>query len=154
MIARKQEQGTCYSYMRFSSPEQAKGDSLRRQTAARDAFLQQTGLILDDKLRFVDEGISGFKGKHRSDNNALGYFLSLVHSGRIPAGSFLLVESLDRLSREDVDDALRLLLSLTGAGIKVVQLLPLEVIYQKPVDPMKLVMGIMEMSRGNSESRM
>jgi hypothetical protein len=28
-----------YSYLRFSSPKQAAGDSIRRQTAAREAWL-------------------------------------------------------------------------------------------------------------------
>ena len=30
---------TAYSYIRFSHPDQAKGDSLRRQEEARDAWL-------------------------------------------------------------------------------------------------------------------
>lgn len=146
---------TAYSYMRFSTPEQRKGDSIRRQTAVLEAFVERHKLDLDTTLRFVDAGVSGHKGLHRSsDKYALGYFLSLVKSGRIAAGSYLIVESLDRLSREDVDEALELLLSLTRSGIKVVQLLPAELIYQKPVEPMKLMMGIMELSRGNSESRM
>lgn len=146
---------TAYSYMRFSTPDQRKGDSIRRQTAFLDAFVERNSLQLDTSLRFVDAGVSGHKGLHRSsDKYALGYFLSLVKSGRIAPGSYLIVESLDRLSREDVDEALELLLSLTRSGIKVVQLLPAEVIYQKPVEPMKLMMGIMELSRGNSESRM
>lgn len=147
--------GTAYSFQRFSSPEQRKGDSIRRQTELRDAYLKRTKLTLDTSLKFVEEGTSAYHGKHRSsDKYALGYFLSLVQSGRIQPGSTLIVESLDRLTREDVDDGLQLLLSLTNAGIRVVQLLPTEVVYAKPVDPMRLVMGIMELSRGNSESRM
>lgn len=144
-----------YSYMRFSTTEQRKGDSIRRQSALRDAFVERQKLRLDTTLTFVDAGVSGHKGRHRSsDKYALGYFLSLVKTGRIAAGSYLIVESLDRLSREDVDEALELLLSLTRSGIKVVQLLPAEVVFQKPVEPMKLMMGIMELSRGNSESKM
>src|SRR5262249_37776328 len=115
--------GIAYSYQRFSSPEQHKGDSLRRQTTLRDQFVERNKLQLDASLRLVDAGVSGFRGRHRSDDkHALHYFLSLVKSGRIAPGSFLIVESLDRLSREDVDEALQLLLSLTNAGIKVVQL--------------------------------
>lgn len=144
-----------YSYMRFSTTEQRKGDSVRRQTALRDAFVERYKLRLDTSLTFVDAGVSGHRGRHRSsDKFALGYFLSLVKTGRIASGSYLIVENLDRLSREDVDEALELLLSLTRSGIKVVQLLPSEVVFQKPVEPMKLMMGIMELSRGNSESRM
>ncbi|HEX3152690.1 MAG TPA: recombinase family protein [Gemmataceae bacterium] len=156
MAAKKRlEPAVAYSYQRFSSPEQRKGDSIRRQAHATEAWCSRNKVRLDDKLRFVDAGVSSFRGKHRSsDKFALGYFLSLVQSGRIKSGSYLVLESLDRLSREDVDEALRLLLSLTGAGIRVVQLSPVEVEYQKPVDMTKLIMGIMEMSRGNSESKM
>lgn len=144
-----------YSYQRFSSPEQGKGDSLIRQNAALQSFLERNQLALDDSLRFVDPGVSGFRGKHRADDKTdLGRFLALVQSGRVPRGSYLIVESLDRLSREDVDEALQLLLSLTNSGIRVVQLHPTEIVYQKPVEMMKLVMGIMELARGNSESQM
>ena len=144
-----------FSYLRFSTPEQAKGDSLRRQTDLRDDWLRRhPDAELDTSLRMTDLGVSAFKGKHRSDKAALGRFVAEVEAGRVPPGSYLLVENLDRLSREDVDDALELLLSLTRRGIKVVQLSPVEVVYQKPVEPMKLLMGIMEMSRGNSESLM
>lgn len=147
--------GTAYSYMRFSTPDQRKGDSIRRQTAVLEAYVERHRLRLDTSLTFIDAGVSGHRGLHRSsDKYALGHFLSLVTSGRIAAGSYLIVESLDRLSREDIDEALELLLSLIRSGIKVVQLLPAEIVYEKPVEPMKLMMGIMELSRGHSESRM
>ncbi|KVR83488.1 recombinase family protein [Burkholderia vietnamiensis] len=47
-----------YSYLRFSTPEQAQGDSFRRQTALAEAYAQQHGLELDTTLRFADEGVS------------------------------------------------------------------------------------------------
>src|ERR1700758_3473375 len=49
-----------YSYIRFSSPEQAKGDSLRRQTEAAEAYAKERGLSLDSSLTFRDLGISAF----------------------------------------------------------------------------------------------
>ncbi len=143
-----------YSYQRFSSPEQGKGDSLRRQDEALRAFLTRHSLRLDESLRMVDAGVSGFKGKHRDDTTALGHFLSLVQSGRVPRGSYLIVESLDRLSREEVKKALKLLLGLLEAEIRVVQLFPTEVIYDGDTDPIKLIIAIVELSRGNSESQM
>jgi DNA invertase Pin-like site-specific DNA recombinase len=101
-----------------------------------------------------DEGVSGFSGRNRSDKAALGAFLSLVRAGEIPRGSYLLVESLDRLSREEAVPALSLLLELIQAGIRVVQLLPSEVVYDERANPMALMMAIMELSRGHSESKM
>ncbi|OWK37904.1 recombinase family protein [Fimbriiglobus ruber] len=142
-----------YSYMRFSTIDQEEGDTIRRQTAMRDAFVKRHGLELDNKIKLIDRGVKSFRGQNRNDKHALGQFLALVQTGKIRPQSWFIVESLDRLSREDVDEALQLLLSLTNAGIRVVQLLPVEVIYQKPVDAMRLIIGIMEMSRANTESK-
>jgi DNA invertase Pin-like site-specific DNA recombinase len=36
-----------YSYLRFSTPEQSKGDSLRRQTSMADEYATRHGLRLD-----------------------------------------------------------------------------------------------------------
>jgi DNA invertase Pin-like site-specific DNA recombinase len=147
---------TAYSYTRFSSPEQAKGDSIRRQTNLRDAWLLKSGAMLDTSIVLRDAGVSAFSGGHRDnpDRHALAAFLELVKKGRIPKGSFLIVESLDRLTREHIRPALTLLLNLIDAGIRIVQLLPVEHVYDESVDPMTLVMAIMELSRGHSESKM
>jgi DNA invertase Pin-like site-specific DNA recombinase len=143
-----------YSYQRFSSAEQRKGDSLRRQQQSLEAFLRRHDLDLDDRLLFVDAGVSGFRGRHRSDTSALGQFLQLVEKGQIARGSYLIVESLDRISREEVNRALSLLLNLIEAGIRVVQLSPTEVIYQAGASATQLIIAIIELSRGNSESEM
>jgi len=147
---------TAYSYQRFSSPEQARGDSLRRQSEARDRWLATSGAVLDTSLVMTDRGVSAYSGAHRSnpERNALAAFLEHVKSGRVRRGSYLIVESLDRLTREHIRPALTLLLNLIDAGVKVVQLLPVEAVYDEAVEPMGLMMAIMELSRGNSESRM
>jgi len=87
----KKSQPVAYSYVRFSSPEQAKGDSLRRQFELRDAWVKRTGAILDNSLTLRDEGVSAFNGTHRGnpDRHALAAFLELVRSGRIARGSYL-----------------------------------------------------------------
>jgi DNA invertase Pin-like site-specific DNA recombinase len=144
-----------FSYLRFSSPEQAKGDSVRRQTEWREAWLgRHPDAVLDTSVTLHDKGVSGFTGKHREnpDRHALAAFLKLVEAGRIPEGSYLLIENLDRLSREHIRPALTLLLNLIEAGIRVVQLMPAEQIFDKNVEPMQLMMAIMELSRGHSES--
>ena len=61
--------------------------------------------------------------------------------------------TLDRLSREHIRPALALLLNLIEAGVRVVQLMPVEAVYDDKVEPMQLMMAIMELSRGNNESR-
>lgn len=110
---------TAYSYIRFSSPEQAKGDSLRRQIERSAEYARAHGLELDHSLR--DLGVSGFKGANRHFG-ALARFLTLVEAAKIERGSYLLVESLDRLSREEVLKALQLFLAIIHGGITVVTL--------------------------------
>lgn len=153
-MARKPASPLCYSYARFSSKQQAKGDSLRRQAEARDAWLARMGLTLDESLVMTDEGVSAFRGGNQDnpDRNALAAFLELVKGGKVPRGSYLLCESLDRLSREHIRPALTLLLNLIDAGVRVVQLIPVEAVYDEKVEPMMLMQAIMELSRGNSES--
>ena len=87
-----------FSYLRMSTEEQLKGDSPRRQKTAA-AYAEEHNWELVDSLENI--GISAFKGKNRKAG-ALKVFLDLVEKGKIPSGSFLLVESLDHLSRERV----------------------------------------------------
>lgn len=111
-----------YSYLRFSTPEQAKGDSFRRQTALAEAYALKKGLHLDDTLNLRDVGVSAFRGSN-SINGHLGKFREHVASGEVPQGSYLLVESLDRLSREEVGSAQLSFLNLLESGVRVVTLL-------------------------------
>jgi DNA invertase Pin-like site-specific DNA recombinase len=155
-MARQKQGGLGYSYLRFSHPDQGKGDTLRRQTKLREDWLARNGVKLDTSLTLEDKGVSAYNGDHRDnpDRHALATFLHLVKQGRIPRGSYLIVESLDRLSREDIIPALSLVLNLIQAEIRIVQLLPAEVIYDSRSNPMHLMMAIMELSRGHSESVM
>lgn len=141
-----------YSYLRFSSPQQANGDSIRRQTQAREDWLAANPAVtLDKSLKMTDAGRSGFKRKDW-DAYALAQFVAHVKSGRVEPGSYLLVENLDRLSRESAGEATELFLSIVNRGITVVQLSPAVLEFRKPVDMMSLMFAIVELSRGHSES--
>src|SRR5262245_27895429 len=96
------------SYIRFSDQPQQQGDTLRRQTAGTERWCERNGFRLDTSLTVRDLGVSAFRGKHRSDKAALGQFLEAVRRGKVPRGSFLVIENLDRLSREEERPALRL----------------------------------------------
>ncbi len=110
-----------YSYIRFSTPEQRKGDSLKRQEREAKKYAEKLGLTLDDSQKFKDLGKSGYKGFNRH-YGALKKFIDLVDKGEIPKGSLLIVEHLDRLSREKVMDALPLFINLLKKEIKIVTL--------------------------------
>jgi hypothetical protein len=113
-----------YSYLRFSSPQQADGDSLRRQTESREKWLTaHPGIPLDTSLVLEDRGRSAFRRKDW-DTYALAEFLRHVESGRVAAGSYLLVENLDRLSREHVRTGVKLFIGLLDHKINIVTLCP------------------------------
>lgn len=80
-----------YSYVRFSTPKQAQGDSYRRQIQQAKDYCVAHNLALDDKT-IEDFGVSAFRGSNRTDG-ALGRFIDAVKSGEIERGSYLLVES-------------------------------------------------------------
>jgi DNA invertase Pin-like site-specific DNA recombinase len=143
---------TAYSYIRFSHPDQAKGDSIRRQAAERDAWLAlHPEVILDTSLKLEDRGRSGFK-RVNFDRYALAELLRLVERGRVQRGSYLLLENLDRLSREDEVPAVHLLTSILMAGIVVVQLSPSELLLTDKSDGFTVMRAVMELSRGHGES--
>jgi len=143
---------TAYSYIRFSTPAQLKGDSLRRQLARSEKFAAQHHLTLDTSLR--DLGLSGFRGVHRH-KGALASFLAKIESGEIERGSWLIVENLDRLSREDVLDALELFLRIINAGV-IVATLSDDMIYSRETingRPNDLTVSIAAMAKANRESK-
>jgi DNA invertase Pin-like site-specific DNA recombinase len=141
-----------YSYIRFSSPEQQKGDSLRRQTEATEAWCKRNGVRLDTSLTLRDLGKSAFRGSHRDDKAALGAFLRAINQGKVKKGSYLVLENLDRLSREQEVPACHLLTSILMAGVKVVQLFPGEMILTEQSNGWELMRAVMELSRGHGES--
>jgi DNA invertase Pin-like site-specific DNA recombinase len=141
-----------FSYVRFSTPEQLKGDSLRRQVEGTEAWCRRNGVALDTSLTLRDLGKSAFRGSHRDDKAALGAFLRAVNQGKVPKGSFLVVENLDRLSREQEVPACHLLTSILMAGVKVVQLFPAEMVLTEQSNGWELMRAVMELSRGHGES--
>ena len=145
-----------YSYIRFSTPEQLKGDSLRRQLDLSARYAKEHGLVLDEKLTFRDLGVSAFDKSNLGSGGKLRKFLDAVDGGHIPQGSFLLVESLDRLSRAEIREAFRVFTSILDKGITIVTLAD-EMTYSPSSDnPNKdftsLVISLAIMSRAHEES--
>ena len=89
-----------YSYLRFSDAKQAAGASSERQRAYAQEWAKQNGLRLDESLSMRDEGLSAFHQKHVK-RGALGAFLKAIEDEKVPIGSVLVVEGLDRLSRAE-----------------------------------------------------
>ena len=109
-----------YSYQRFSTKDQAGGDSLRRQTEMARRYAEENGYDLDTSLELQDLGVSGFKGANRAKGR-LGDFLRMVKAGQIAGGSALFIEALDRYSRSNpIEALLELFQRLISYGIIVI----------------------------------
>lgn len=141
-----------YSYLRMSNADQIQGDSLRRQLERTRSYAEMHGLTLDDSLR--DLGVSAYHGRNRL-TGALARFLRLAEQGSVPAGSYLIVENLDRLSREAPRKALQPFLDLIESGIRIVTLSDEQVYDSARLDrePWGLMASLMVMTRANEESR-
>jgi DNA invertase Pin-like site-specific DNA recombinase len=106
-----------YVYIRYSTEKQGDGTSYDRQIRMARAYCPT--LIEDEDHIFFDEGKSAYKGKHLKAGGELKRFYDRVKSGQIPEGSTLLVEAMDRLSRQGMWTGFDKLRELTDAGITV-----------------------------------
>jgi DNA invertase Pin-like site-specific DNA recombinase len=141
-----------FSYIRFSSIKQELGDSLRRQLSLAEDYAARHKLTLDTSS-YRDLGLSAFKGKNAVEG-ALSAFIEAIDTGLVPKGSMLLVESLDRLSREYVDVALELFLNITRKGVTIVTLKDGQVYSKDSIREnwTKLIIALAEMARSHEES--
>jgi DNA invertase Pin-like site-specific DNA recombinase len=142
-----------YSYLRFSTPEQSKGDSFRRQVKMATDYAREHNLELDEELTFRDEGVSGYRGKN-SDVGQLGAFLEAVEVGRVERGAVLLVEQLDRLSRQVPRRAVKVLEDIVDRGVSVVTLADRQEYTADRLDndSMALIMVVLTSLRAHEES--
>lgn len=113
-----------YSYTRFSSDKQMSGNSLQRQTEAIESWIHtnNVNIPIDDTLHLRDLGVSAWTGANTEADAALGGFLKAVEEGRVPPKSYLILEKLDRLSRQKVTIAIGILTSIINHGITIVTL--------------------------------
>src|SRR4051812_22462737 len=106
------------SYIRFSTQKQEHGFSLVRQLEGTKSFCRRHNLFLDESLTVKDLGQSAFKGKN-ADSGNLGVFLNAVREKKIARGTVLVVEALDRLTRNNIVEASHLLTDILRQGIDV-----------------------------------
>lgn len=145
--------GLVYSYLRFSDPKQSTGSSTDRQLAYAEKWASEHGLQLDSSLTLRDEGLSAYHQQHIK-SGALGVFLRAVEDGRVPHGSVLIVEGLDRLSRAEPIQAQAQLAQIVNAGITVVTASDGKAYSRARLkeNPMDLVYSLLVMIRAHEES--
>lgn len=141
-----------YSYIRMSTQDQLKGDSLRRQLARSREYAERQGLELIES--FDDLGVSAYRGTN-AEFGELSRFKNLVDSGEIERGSYLIVESMDRLSRDKAPKAFRRLSEIIDSGITLVTLDDGQVYSDQTFEQesFKLFMALGSMMRAHEESK-
>jgi DNA invertase Pin-like site-specific DNA recombinase/prefoldin subunit 5 len=135
----------------MSTDLQLKGDSRRRQLEASQEYAERNELDLADDAQLEDIGISAFKGANVKEG-ALGRFLEAVEQGAVARGSYLIVESLDRISREHVLAAQAVFLRIIQAGINLVTLTDGRVYRAGETNLGDLVISLVIMSTAHEES--
>lgn len=142
-----------YSYIRFSSKKQASGDSLNRQTQSAIKYIQnnpQLNLSLDTKLNMHDIGVSAYNSDNITKGN-LGKFIEAISEGKIEVGSYLLVENLDRLSRNKISFAHQQFLEILNNGIIIVTLSDNKIFEADKLNLTDLIVSLAIMSRAHEE---
>lgn len=111
-----------FSYQRVSSSQQVAGHGLQRQeTSAQDwlAAHPQHQLV----ATYDDQGVSAYSGSNLLQGTGLHQFLTLLRSGGVPAGSILLCENFDRLSRQGILYAIPLIIEIVQADVTIITLM-------------------------------
>lgn len=141
-------------YARFSSAEQAKGTSIARQLELCTAFAKQHGWQVSDTLK--EEGKSGYSGANRSPGGKLYEFEQAVERGQYINGHALIVEHLDRITRQGWEQVLPFLQKLTANGVTVATV-DANRIYEagQRVEMVPVIEAILksEIARGESENK-
>lgn len=144
-----------YSYIRFSTPAQMQGDSLRRQLDLSRKYASDHGLELIEHSYMQDTGKSAFD-ESNLERGGLGIFLEQAKKGEIEKGSYLLVESLDRITRAQVRKANKLFNEIIDCGITIVTLMDGMVFSPERMDGddggITVILSILTMMRAHEES--
>lgn len=142
-----------YSYIRCSSPEQLKGNSIERQLERAAEYAKKHGLTLSPH-GYHDLGVSAFRSKNRSEGGELYALIEAIKAKRIPPESTLIIENLDRLSRDFITESLPLFMSILKAGVNIVTLSDQRVWSHENVkrNSTDLLYSIMILARSHDES--
>ena len=107
-----------YAYVRWSTAEQGDEgrDSHHRQTTPLQAFTEVTGIPVVETV--IDKGISAFRGANARIGQLKG-LLDRIESGEIEHGDYIIVESIDRLTRQKLTDSVDLIQSILKKGVRL-----------------------------------
>lgn len=115
-------------------------------------WCQDNGYELDTMLRYEDLGVSAWSGAN-TEIGAFSTLLKLAKSGKIPSGSILIIEALDRLTRQSLRAAIPLFIEILNTGLTVVTLVDGKRWTADSLDDMaEFMLSVLLLSRGFEES--
>lgn len=116
-------------------------------------WAKEHGMELDESLTLRDDGLSAFRNTHIK-RGALGMFLAAVEAGKVPPGSTLIVESLDRLSRIAPIDAQAQMTQIITSGVQIVTASDNTIYSRETItaNPYQLFLSLGVMIRAHEES--
>lgn len=105
-----------YSYIRLSSKKQTDADKsgIDRQLDNFKIVCERYGWMPQTQT-FKDLGVSGYDGSNFQGQ--LGEFMKLAKDGKLAENPVLVIESLDRFSRQDIDSSEPAVINLLKAGV-------------------------------------
>ena len=140
-----------YSYYRISTLSQEDGDGLRRQEEGVVKYCKRMGLTLTGK-KMKDIGLSGYHAIHLK-RGALGVFVEALKVRKIKTPCALVIEHLDRLSRQDPMQSLPLLWEIVRAGVEVHTTMNGGRIYTATMGRNEMMDSIYSLCGGHEESQ-
>jgi DNA invertase Pin-like site-specific DNA recombinase len=142
----------CFSYSRVSSLIQlGEGKrGIQRQLESSRQWAIDNNMVLDESTEFSDLGISAYGNKRRAGFDAI---LNGIDNGLVSVGDYLIVESLDRITRQpDILEAVEIFLSIVRRGVVLVTLSDGQIYDKSTMDMTKLIISITVLSRAGEES--
>ncbi|WP_100657939.1 recombinase family protein [Alteromonas flava] len=143
-----------YPYARFSSEQQGKGASLKRQVYRARKYAIENGYEVVD-LDLNDKGLSAFTGKNVSQG-ALGAFLEAIDKNIVPrdGSAYLCIEQIDRLSRQDIDSASTLFKSILRKNVNIITLMDNKIYTKQSLNSfIDIMYSLFLMEQANLESQ-
>lgn len=140
-----------YSYSRLSTEKQLSGQGLERQKDSIEKYVRDNNLILVEN--FEDIGLSGYTGANKKIGK-FGTFIRAIEDGEIDSNCTLIVESLDRISRQEVIKAQSNFIQLINAGVEIVTLIDNQKYNSETIQesPHLMFISLATMIRANEES--
>ena len=105
-------------YARFSKADQVKGHSIERQLDNAREVCASRKLVASTALTFIEKGRSAFTGANRSKGSLLANVELEIEAGA-HHGRTLVVEHLDRISRQGHEEVLDFLRTCSDNGVSV-----------------------------------